>query len=138
MFVKFVDGKMQWHQAFKVSNLLHQFHFEEKSFVKVESKLNSTKLNRQACEENIISCESAYTKHLQTRLSLRLQTLIVGFWSKLKLGCIMFACLIPITRLIFFEKKCHVQDCPFYNENFHYMDICVWHRVVLLPSLVFI
>ncbi len=65
VFVKFVDGKMQLHQAFKVSNLLHQFHFEERSFVQVESKLISTKLNRQACEENIISCESAYTKQLQ-------------------------------------------------------------------------
>ncbi len=61
----------------------------------------------------------------KTRLSLRLQTLIVGFWSKLKLGCITFACLIPIARPIFFEKKCHVQDCLFYNENFHYIDIYV-------------
>ncbi len=65
MCVKFVDGQMQLHQAFKVSNLLHQFHFEERSFVQVESKLISTKLNDQACEENIISYESAYTKQLQ-------------------------------------------------------------------------
>jgi hypothetical protein len=65
VFVKFVDGKMQLHQAFKVSNLLHQFLFEEKSFMQVESKLISTKFDRQACEENIISCESAYFKHLQ-------------------------------------------------------------------------
>jgi hypothetical protein len=33
--------------------------------VHIESKLISTKLNRQAREENKISCESAYTTHLQ-------------------------------------------------------------------------
>jgi hypothetical protein len=29
VLVKFVDGKMKLHQAFKVSNLLHQFRREE-------------------------------------------------------------------------------------------------------------
>jgi hypothetical protein len=28
VFVKFVDGKTQLHQAFKVLNLLHQFHLK--------------------------------------------------------------------------------------------------------------
>jgi hypothetical protein len=108
VFVKFVDGKMQLHQAFQVSNLLHQFHFEERSFVQVESKLISTKLKHQACEENIFLVKVHTLNTSKTRLSLKLQTSIVEFWSKLKLGCITFACLIPIARPTCFEKKCHL------------------------------
>ncbi len=52
------------HNMVKISNLL-QFHFEEFFFVQVESKLISSKLNCQACEKNLISYESAYTKILQ-------------------------------------------------------------------------
>jgi hypothetical protein len=64
VFVKSIDDKSQQGQVFKISNLL-QFHFEERSFVQVELKWISSKLNCQACEKNLISCASAHTKHLQ-------------------------------------------------------------------------
>jgi hypothetical protein len=38
---------------------------KERNFVQEKSKLISSKLKFQACEKNLISCESAYTKHLQ-------------------------------------------------------------------------
>ncbi len=41
----------------------------------------------------------------KTRLSLRLQTLIIGFCFKLKLGCITFPCLVPIAKHAYFGKK---------------------------------
>ncbi len=41
----------------------------------------------------------------KTRLSFRLQTLITGFWFKLKLGCITFPCLVHIAKHAYFGKK---------------------------------
>jgi len=41
-------------------------------------------------------------------LCLRLQTWIAKFCFKLKLGCITFPCLVPIAKLAYFGKKCHL------------------------------
>jgi hypothetical protein len=127
VFVKSIDGKWQYGKAFKVSNLL-QLHVGERSFVQEKSRLIFSKLNCQACEKRPNFLVKVHTlNNSKTRLSLRLQTLIARFWSKLKLDCITFPCLIPIaTHAYFGKKKCHLcLRLPFLQWNFHCIDICV-------------
>ncbi len=54
---------------------------------------------------------------------------VTNFHCKLlvKIGCITFACPIPIARPSNFLKffVIYVHDCLICNENFHYNDICV-------------
>jgi hypothetical protein len=98
-----------------------QLHVGERSFVQEKSKLIFSKLNCQACEKRLNFLVKVHTlNNSKTRLSLRLQTLIARFWSKLKLDCITFPCLVPIAKHAYFGKKnvIYVEDCPFCNENF--------------------
>jgi hypothetical protein len=54
-----------------------------------------------------------------------LQTLVAGYWSKLKAGAINFDYPILLSRPSNFPKKTiiHVIDCPICNENFHCNDL---------------
>lgn len=56
-----------------------------------------------------------------------LQTLVAGYWSKLKAGVINFACPIPISMPFNFPKKTiiHVTDYPICTENFHCNHFCL-------------
>jgi hypothetical protein len=85
---------------------LQQLHFEERNYKQAESKLLSTKLDYQKCEENLIACERTYNKQLRDQIVLeRLQTFSTRYWSKLKAGCITFAYPIPIAKPSNFVKK---------------------------------
>ncbi len=79
-------------------------------------------------KKNLFACESTYNKHLGDQIMLeRLQTLIVGYWSKLKASCIIFACPIRIARPSNFVKffVIYVHDYLICKENFHCNDVCV-------------
>jgi hypothetical protein len=83
VLVNFVDDTTKHDHASRVSDL-QQLHFEERNRKQAKSKLLLAKLNCQECEKNLIACESTYNKHLGDQIVLeRLQTFIVGYWSKL-------------------------------------------------------
>ncbi len=127
MLVESIDDTTKHDHASRVSDL-QQLHFEERNCKQAKSKLLLAKLYCQECEKNLIACESTYNKHLGDQIMLeRLQTFIVGYWSKLKAGCITFAWPIPITRPFNFVKffVIYVHDCLICKENFHCNDICV-------------